>query len=363
MRLSVALLCGLVGIIGCGSNPGGAEQSGSTNPVPAAAPASTGPKSAGTQQTVELLNVSYDPTRELWRDLNTAFIQSYGKSAGVTVKVKQSHGASGSQARSIIDGLEADVATLALWPDTDQLRKKGLIQAGWESKLPNRSLAYTSTIVFVVRKGNPKQVKNWSDLVKPGIQVITPNPKTSGNGKMAFLGAWGSVLKSGGNEAQAREFVTQLYRQVPVLDTGARGATTTFAQKGIGDVHLTWESEAYLEVNEAAGALELVYPPQSILAEPHIAVVDANVDRKGSRTVAEAYLDFAFSEAGQEIIAKHYYRPTNEKVFAKHKSQFPEIKTYPATEVGKDWEEIQKKFFAEGGVFDTIYTSASTAKK
>ncbi|MFO1020991.1 MAG: sulfate ABC transporter substrate-binding protein [Planctomycetales bacterium] len=312
---------------------------------------------------MELLNVSYDPTRELWKDLNAAFIPHYAKETGVQVKVKQSHGASGSQARAVVDGLEADVVTLALWPDTDQLRKKGLIKEGWESKFGNRSLPYTSTIVFVVRKGNPKGIKDWADLLKPGVEVVTPNPKTSGNGKMAFLGAWGSVIKGGGDEAKATEFVKKLYdtKKVPVLDTGARGSTTTFAQKGIGDVHLTWESEAYLEVKEAGNDLEIVYPPTSVLAEPHVAVVDKNVDAKGSRAAAEAYLNFAYTEAGQEIIAKHYYRPADPKVFAKYKSQFPDLKIYPATDLAKSWEELQKKFFADGGVFDSIYTKTATA--
>lgn len=303
---------------------------------------------------IEMLNVSYDPTRELWKELNTAFISDSEKS-GRAVKIKQSHGGSGTQARAVIDGLEADVVSLAMWQDTDQLRKKGLIKEGWEKNFPSRSLPYTSTIVFVVRKGNPKRIADWSDLVKPGLEIITPNPKTSGNGKLAFLAAWGSVILGGGSEDQAREFVTKLYRQVPVLDTGARGATTTFAQKGLGDVHLTWENEAHLEVEEAKGELELLFPKTSILAEPHVAIVDTNVDKKKSREAAEAYLNFLYTDAGQEIIAKHYYRPSNTDVLARHKDHFPEIKLFQITEIVKSWDEAQEKFFAEGAVFDSIY--------
>jgi sulfate transport system substrate-binding protein len=310
--------------------------------------------SSGSPLRAELLNVSYDPTRELWKDLNAAFIAQVQIEGG-EVTIKQSHGASGSQARAVIDGLEADVVSLALWPDTDQLRKKELIQSGWEDKFPNRSLPYTSSIVFVVRKGNPKGIKDWADLVKPGIEIITPSPKTSGNGKLAFLAAWGSVTLNGGDEEKARAFVTQLYKQVPVLDTGARGATTTFAQKGIGDVHLTWESEAHLEIEESKGELELIYPSQSFLAEPYIALVDANVDRKGTRKAAEAYLNFAYTPEGQEIIAKHYYRPTNAEVLARNRSKFPDLKLFKITDVAAGWDEAQAKFFAEGALFDSIY--------
>jgi sulfate/thiosulfate transport system substrate-binding protein len=305
--------------------------------------------------TVELLNVSYDPTRELWRDLNAQFQPFYERETGVRVEVKQSHGASGSQARAVLDGQPADVVTLALWLDTDALREKGLIQPGWEERLPNRSLPYHSTIVFVVRKGNPKNVHDWPDLLRPGIEIITPNPKTSGNGKLSFLAAWGAVRQRGGSEEEARNFITELYRRTPVLDTGARGATTTFAQKKIGDVHLTWENEAHLEVRESDGELELVYPPLSIRAEPHVAVVDANVDRKGTRAVAEAYLKFAYTDEAQEIIAKHHYRPNNEEVLKRHRAELPAIKLFTVSEVVGGWEEAQKKFFAEGALFDQIY--------
>jgi len=343
------LIVGVLGVaIGC-SGGAAAKPNEGAGAAPKAAP-------------VELLNVSYDPTRELWKDLNSAFVPVYEKEFGGSLKIKQSHAASGSQARAVIDGLEADVVTLALWPDTDALRKKGLIKGGWEDELPNRSLPYTSTIVFVVRKGNPKGIKDWSDLVKPGVLVITPNPKTSGNGKMAFLALWGSVVLNGGTEDQAREFVSKLYRLAPVLDTGARGATVSFAQRGLGDVHLTWESEAYLEIKESKGELEPVYPPQSILAEPHLAVVDQVVDKKGSRAAAEAYLKFLYTDAGQEIIAKHYYRPTNADVLAQHKDQFPALKLYPVTELAKSWDEVQGKFFADGGVFDVIYQAGTETK-
>ncbi len=315
----------------------------------------TGPNGVQTAGPVELLNVSYDPTRELWRELNEKFTEQYKRETGATVTIKQSHGGSSTQARAVIDGLEADVVTLAMWTDTDAIRKASLIQGGWEEKLPNRSLPYLSTIVFVVRKGNPKAIKDWPDLVKAGVQVITPNPKTSGNGKLSFLAAWGSVVTNGGSEADAKEFVTKLYKNVPVLDSGARGSTSTFAQKQIGDVHLTWENEAYLEVEEAKGELEIVYPATSISAEPHIAIVDANVDRKGTRAAAEAYLKFLYTDEGQEAILKHHYRPSNPEVLAKHPGKFPELKLFPVTAVAESWDGAHAKFFAEGAVFDSIY--------
>jgi sulfate transport system substrate-binding protein len=305
---------------------------------------------------LELLNASYDPTRELWRDLNERFIARYEKETGQQWTINQSHGASGSQARAIIDGLEADVATLALWSDTDAIRKKGLIKPGWDKRLPHRSLPYFSTIVFVVRKGNPRRIRDWPDLIRPGVGVVTPNPKTSGNGKLSFLAAWGAVLKRGGSEREARAFVAELYRHVPVLDSGARGSTTTFAQKQIGDVHLTWENEAHLEVRESDGELEVVYPPVSIRAEPYVAVVDATVDRKGTRAVAEAYLKFLYKDEAQEIIARHYYRPIKRSILKKHAGTFPDPILFPVTLVARDWDSAQAKFFAEGAVFDSIYT-------
>jgi sulfate/thiosulfate-binding protein len=312
---------------------------------------------AGTAQaaSVELLNVSYDPTRELWRDLNASFTAQYQKEKGVAVSVKQSHGGSSSQARSVIDGLEADVVTLASYIDTDAIAQRGLITGDWARRLPGSSLPYTSTIVFVVRKGNPKGIKDWPDLVKPGVQVITPNPKTSGNGYLSFFSAWGSVVLRGGSREQAVDYVTRLYKQVPVLDSGARGATVTFVRRGIGDVHLAWENEARLEVAEARGDLDIVYPLISIRAEPHVAVVDANVDRKKTRAVAEAYLKYLYTDAAQEIIAKHHYRPASEAVLKRHAATFPSLRLFSIKEIALDFPDAHKKFIAEGGVFDKIY--------
>ena len=317
---------------------------------------SCGKKQASSNsKSVELLNVSYDPTRELWRDLNKHFSAHYEKETGVKVSIKQSHGGSSTQARAVIDGLDADVVTLALWSDTDAIRKKGLIAEDWEKRLPNRSLPYTSTIVFVVRKGNPKGIKDWPDLVKPDVGIITPNPKTSGNGQLSFYAAWGAVTVRGGSREEATKFITQLYKNVPVLDSGARGSTTTFVQRKIGDVHLAWENEAHLEVQEAKGALELVYPPISIRAEPHVAVVDSNVDRKGTRTAAEAYLTFLATAEAQEVIAKNFYRPSNESILKKYPQVFPPIKLFTITEIARDWTDAHKQFIEDGGVFDAIY--------
>jgi sulfate transport system substrate-binding protein len=306
-------------------------------------------------KSLELLNVSYDPTRELWRDLNSAFIPKYEKEHGVKLSINQSHGGSSTQARAVIDGLEADVVSLAMWPDTNAIRKAGLIADGWENRLPNNSLAYVSTIVFVVRKGNPKGIKDWPDIIKPGIEIVTPNPKTSGNGQLSLLAAWGSVTVRGGSQQDAKDFVTKLYKQAPVLDSGARGATTTFVQKKIGDVHLAWENEANLEVREAGGELEIVIPPISILAEPRVAVVDANVKRKGTRDAAEAYLNFLYTDESQEIIAKHFYRPTNPAFLKKHAATFPDVQLFSITAVAKDWDEAKTKFWGDGSVFDSIY--------
>ncbi len=305
---------------------------------------------------IELLHASYDPTRELWQDLNKVFAAHYLEQTGKEVVIKQSHGGSGSQARAVIDGLPADVVSLALWSDTDAIRRKGLIANDWEGRLPHRALPYYSTIVFVVRKGNPKAIHDWPDLVQDKVGVITPNPKTSGNGKLSLLAAWGAVRRRGGSDHDAEAFVRKLYQNVLVLDTGARGATVTFAQRGLGDVHLTWENEAHLEVLEAKGALEVVYPPASIKAEPQVAWVDANVDRKGTREVAEAYLRFVYTVPAQEIIAKHYYRPINPDVLRQHRDQFPEIDLFPVTSFVRDWDEAQQKFFTDKGVFDLIYT-------
>ena len=309
---------------------------------------------------VELLNVACDPTRALWQDLNARFADRYQQETGTPVSVLQAHGGSGSQARAVIDGLDADVVTLALWTDTDAVRKAGRIAPGWEARLPNRSLPFTSTIVFVVRAGNPKGVRDWPDLLHPGVTVVTPNPKTSGNGKWSFLALWGAVLTAGGSEADAQAYVTSVFRRVPVLDIAARGATMTFAQKRIGDVHLTWENEAHLEVQESAGQLEIVYPPTSVLAEPHVAVVDAVVDRKNTRAAAEAYLKYLYTDEAQEVIARHYYRPTTEPVRRRTADRFPPIELFPATRCGPDWDAIQRRFFAEGGVFDQLYAKGRT---
>jgi len=317
--------------------------------------------SASDGSQIELLNVSYDPTRELWRDINKEFIAHFQKQTGQVVSIKQSHGGSGSQARAVIDGLGADVVTLALWGDTDALRRKGLIRENWEETFPNRSLPYTSTIVFVVRKGNPKNIRDWSDLARPDVVVVTPNPKTSGNGKLSFLAAWGSVTTRGGTEEEAQRLVQQLYKNTPVLDTGARGATSTFAQKGIGDVHLTWENEANLEVAEAGGALEIIYPPVSIQAEPHVALVDQNVARRGTEATARAYLEFLYTPEAQEIIAKHFYRPSNPEVFAKNSDRFPTIELFPPTAIAPDWDALQERFFKEGALFDSLYAGGAAS--
>jgi sulfate transport system substrate-binding protein len=310
---------------------------------------------ASAQGAAQLLNVSYDPTRELWREINSTFIPQYEKEKGVKLTINQSHGGSSTQARAVIDGLEADVVTIASIIDTDAISQRGLIKKDWLNRLPNRSLPYTSTVVFVVRKGNPKQIKDWPDLVKPGVRIVTPNPKTSGNGYLSFFAAWGSVVLRGGSREDAIKYVTQLYKQVPVLDSGARGATTTFVQRRIGDVHLAWENEAHLEVREAKGALELVYPPISIRAEPHVAVVDANVDRRNTRAAAEAYLKFLYGDAAQEIIARHFYRPMNAAVLQKHRATFPDIRLFDITDIAKSFTDAHKQFIAEGGVFDSIY--------
>ena len=308
------------------------------------------------QAPTQLLNVSCDPTRELWKDINERFIEQYEQDHGVKLTIKMSHGGSASQARAVIDGLEADVVTLGLWSDTSAVHKRGLIDDGWESRLPYRALPYYSTIVFVVRKGNPKGIHDWPDLLKPGVEVITPNPKTSGNGKLSFLAAWGAELRRTRSEEMARDFVTQVYRRVKVLDSGARGATTTFAQNGIGDVHLTWENEAYLEVDEAGGNLEVIYPSVSIRAEPPMAVVDANVRKKGTRPAAEAYLKFLYTDEGQDVIARHRYRPSDPAALARNKDKFPEITLFPIAEIARSWDAANDRFFKEGAEFDRMFT-------
>ena len=305
---------------------------------------------------VALLNASYDPTRELFRDTNTAFAAQWKAQHGDAVTIRMSHGGSGKQARAVVDGLPADVVTLALAHDIDVLADRGLISANWQQRLPDNSAPYTSTIVFLVRKGNPKKIRDWSDLVRPGVQVITPNPKTSGGARWNFLAAWGYALKQpGGNEAKAKAFVHALYKHVPVLDTGARGATNTFVQRGIGDVLLAWENEAMLARQEMGGAdVEIVVPPMSILAEPSVALVDRNVDKHGTRAVAEAYLKFLYSPQGQEIAARHHYRPRSAQVMAKYASQFPKIHLFTLNDLFGSWNQVHAKYFADGGIFDQI---------
>ncbi len=307
---------------------------------------------------ISLLNISYDPTRELYQDFNAAFAKQWKAKTGDTLSVKASHGGSGKQARSIIDGLEADVATLALAADIDALAEKGkLIPANWQTRLPHNSSPYTSTIVFLVRKGNPKGIKDWGDLVKAGVSVITPNPKTSGGARWNYLAAWGYALKKNGNDpAKAKAFVGQLFGNVPVLDSGARGSTTTFVERGIGDVLLAWENEAFLAVKELGpGKFEIVVPSLSILAEPPVTMVDKNVDKHGTRKVAEAYLQYLYSLEGQEIAAQNYYRPVDAKVGAKYAKQFPKVELITIDGALGGWAKAQKEHFSDGGVFDQIY--------
>ncbi len=308
--------------------------------------------------TITLLNVSYDPTRELYQDYNEAFVKHWKTKTGQNVTVQQSHGGSGSQARTVIDGNEADVVTLALAYDINSINKnKELINKEWQKRLADNSTPYTSTIVFLVRKGNPKNIKDWVDLVKPGIQVITPNPKTSGGARWNYLAAWGYALKKNNNDSEkAKNFVRQLYENVPVLDSGARGATTTFVERGLGDVLIAWENEAFLSINELGkDKFEIVIPSMSILAEPPVSVVDSVVDKKGTRKVAEAYLQYLYSDEGQEIAAKNYYRPRNQNIEKKYESQFPKINLFTIDEVFGGWSKAQQEHFSDGGVFDQIY--------
>jgi sulfate transport system substrate-binding protein len=305
-----------------------------------------------------LLNVSYDPTRELYSDVNKRFAERWKEKTGEAVSIRASHGGSGAQARAVIDGLEADVVTLGLESDIDAIvERSGLIAADWRQRLPNGAVPYTSTVVFVVRKGNPKQIKDWSDLVRPNISVITPNPKTSAGARWNYVAAWGFALKAGGgNEDSARGFVKELYRHVPILDSGARGSTVTFAQRGLGDVLIAWENDAVLAVTELGpDKLEIVLPPLSVRAEPVVAVVDKVVDKHGTRALAQAYLEFLYSPEGQEIEAKHHYRPILPDVAARYADQFPKLATFTVNEVLGGWRAVQAKHFAEGGVFDQIY--------
>ena len=306
---------------------------------------------------ITLLNVSYDPTRELYQDVNTAFAKEWKGKTGDNVKIKQSHGGSGKQARAVIDGLEADVVTLALAYDIDALAEHKLLAADWQKRLAHNSSPYTSTIVFLVRKGNPKGIKDWNDLIKPGVSVITPNPKTSGGARWNHLAAWGYALRQpGGNEAKAKEFLGKLYKNVPVLDSGARGATTTFVERGIGDVLIAWENEAYLAVKELGPTkFDIITPSVSILAEPPVAVVDKFADKHGTRKVAEAYLNYLYTDEAQDIIAKNYYRPATDKAAKKYASQFAKVNLFTIEQVAGGWTAAQKAHFADGGIFDQIY--------
>jgi len=323
----------------------------------ALAAASFGFASTASANEVTLLNVSYDVARELYKDINPAFAAAYKKSTGIDVTVKQSHGGSSKQARAVADGLEASVVTMNQANDIDMLADRGLVVQDWAKKFPNNAAPAYSTMVYLVRKGNPKGIKDWNDLAKPGVAVVIPNPKTAGNGRYTYLAAWGSVLKKGGNEAQARELVGKIFKNVPVLDAGGRAATTTFTQRKIGDVLVTFENEVNLVRAEFGDDFEVVYPSSSILAESPVAVVDKVVDKKGNRKEATAYLNFLYSDAGQEIIAKHYLRPRSDAVFKKYSTSFKPISLFTVDEVFGGWRAAQKKHFDDGGEFDKIYSS------
>lgn len=317
-----------------------------------------GGASAASAQQKTLLNVSYDPTRELYNEINPLFAANWQSTKGEKVEIKQSHGGSGKQARAVIDGLEADVVTLALAYDIDALRNEAkLIPADWQSRLPDNSSPYTSTIVFLVRKGNPKAIKDWNDLARPGVEVITPNPKTSGGARWNYLAAWGySLRQTGGDEGKAREFLGKIFKNVPVLDTGARGSTNTFVQRGIGDVFISWENEALLVTKEfGTDKYDIVYPSVSILAEPPVAIVDKVVDKRGTRALATSYLEFLYTPKAQEIIGKHYFRPRDPAAAEKYAAQFPPITLFTIDEVFGGWAQAQKKHFDEGGEFDKLF--------
>jgi sulfate/thiosulfate transport system substrate-binding protein len=317
--------------------------------------------SAAWAKDITLLNVSYDPTRELYQEYNAAFSKYWKGKTGDNVTVKQSHGGSGKQARSVIDGIDSDVVTLALAYDIDEISEKGkLLAADWQKRLKHNSSPYASTYVFLVRKGNPKGIKDWGDLIKPGVSVITANPKTSGGARWGYLAAYGWALQQpGANDAKAREYIAKLYQNVPVLDSGARGSTVTFAERGQGDVLLAWENEAHLSLKEfGAQKFDIVYPPSSILAEPPVAVVDKVVDKRGTREVATAYLEYLYTPEGQEIAARNFYRPIDEKVAAKYAKQFPAVKLFTIDQVFGGWTKAQKTHFADGGVFDQIYSKS-----
>ncbi len=351
--LHIMLAAALIVITACGSGSGTAGGSSSTSTSEA-----NSDSAKADVKPVELLNVSYDPTRELYQSYNTAFAKYWKEKKGQVVTFKQSHGGSGKQARSVIDGLEADVVTLALAYDIDSIQAKGFINQDWQKKFKDNSTPYTSTIVFLVRKGNPKAIKDWNDLVKPGVEVITPNPKTSGGARWNYVAAWGYALKQNNNdEAKAKQFVTDLFKNVPVLDSGARDSTTTFVERGIGDVLLAWENEAFLSLKEfGQDKFEIVIPSVSVLAEPPVAIVDKVVDKKGTREVAEAYLEYLYSEEGQTIAAQNFYRPRLESVTKKFETQFPKINLFTIDDPSfGGWQKTQKTHFSDGGVFDQIY--------
>ncbi|MDQ0196191.1 sulfate ABC transporter substrate-binding protein [Paenibacillus wynnii] len=350
------------GLTACGTNNTQTNAANASTATNAANTATTEPtKAPAAKDPVELLNVSYDPTRELYESYNKAFSAYWEKETGQKVTIKQSHGGSGKQSRAVLDGLEADVVTLALGYDIDALQGAGLINEGWQSKFDLNSSPYTSTIVFLVRKGNPKGIKDWPDLLKDDVEVITPNPKTSGGARWNYMAAWGYALDHNNNdEAKAEEFVKGLFKNVPVLDTGARGSTTTFVERGIGDVLIAWENEAYLSVEELGpDKFEIINPSESILAEPPVAVVDKVVDKKETREVSEAYLKYLYSEEGQTIAAENYYRPTLNSVKEQFKDKFPEIKLFTLADKFGSWKETQEKHFNDGGIFDKIYVPGS----
>jgi sulfate/thiosulfate-binding protein len=321
---------------------------------------SSDPASTTTSGPDAILNVSYDPTREFYQEFNAAFAADWKTRTGQELNIRQSHGGAGAQARAVIDGLDADVVTLALAYDIDAIAATGLINPQWQTRLPNNSSPYTSTIVFLVRKGNPKGVKDWNDLIRPGVGVVTPNPKTSGGARWNYLAAWGYALRQPGGTAEtAQDFVRQIYGNVLVLDSGARGATTTFVQRGIGDVLLSWENEAYLALAESKGEVDIVVPSVSILAEPPVTVVDQVVDRRNSRAVAEAYLQYLYTPAGQRIAARHHYRPRDADVLREHANSFANVALFTIDEVFGGWQNAQKTHFTDGGIFDQIYRPGS----
>ncbi|WP_123039456.1 sulfate ABC transporter substrate-binding protein [Cohnella candidum] len=359
--LAVALF--VVVLSACGSkndNASGSSASASASSDASASPSAKPSASGKTPDPVELLNVSYDPTRELYEEYNKSFAEYWKQTTGGTVTIKQSHGGSGKQSRAVIDGLEADVVTLALAYDIDAISAKGLIDKDWQKEFDQNSTPYTSTIVFLVRKGNPKGIEDWDDLIKDGVQVITPNPKTSGGARWNYLAAWGyAASKYNNDETKIKEFMTKLFKNVPVLDSGARDATNTFVQRKLGDVLLAWENEAYLALKEFGDDYEIVTPSLSILAEPPVAINDKVVDKKGTREVAEAYLKYLYTEQGQEIAAKNFYRPRLQSVADKYKDQFPQLNLLTIDKDFGGWQAAQKKHFADGGVFDQIYTPGS----